>query len=85
MQSSGGDTEMTSAEPTFTAYAVGLVCASVCTSLSDTQATDLLNRQHPTGIDSPWRIADEPFATGEPNGCRCERNPQTHRHLLFTC
>lgn len=76
---------MTSTEPEFTAYAVGLVCASVCTSLDDTQATARLNRQHPTGIASDWRIADEPFANGDTNGRPCDQYPQTHRHILFTC
>lgn len=69
----------------FTAYAVGVCYASVCTSLSDAEATAWLNTQHPTGIASPWSIAREEFHNGDPNGRPCDRHPETHRHLLFAC
>lgn len=68
----------------FFCYSWGLVYASVCTSLSDEEATHQLNLTHPTGV-SPWKIADEPFRSGQPNPLPCERNPQTHRHILFNC
>src|SRR5947209_5782008 len=57
----------------FTVYAIGLVCASVCTNLSDEEATRRLNWQHPTGV-GPWHIAsDRTFRTGEANPHPCER------------
>lgn len=66
----------------FTVYAEGLCMASVCTSLSDEDATE---RMPATGISSRWQIADEPFRDGTPNGSPCPDNPDTHRHLLFEC
>lgn len=85
MQQPGSEQRMTSNNDTFTAYAVGLVYASVCTSLTDTEATSRINTEHPTGVSSWWEIADEPFASGDPNGRPCDQRPATHRHLLFTC
>jgi hypothetical protein len=70
---------------TFTAYAVGLCYASACTSLTDDEATAQMNTEHPTGIDSAWEIANEPFASGDPNGRPCDQHADTHRHILFTC
>lgn len=67
----------------FTAYTVGLCYASVCTSLSDEEATERLNTEHPSGV-TPWAIADEPFASGAPNPNPCE-DEDTHRHILFSC
>lgn len=70
----------------FTAYSVGLMSASVCTSLPLEQATELLNLEHPTGIGSQWTFAeDEPFADGSANPHECEQQPATHKHYLFHC
>lgn len=70
----------------FRAYAVGIANASVCTSLTDEQATARLNTEHPTGIDSPWSISpDDTFASGQPNPRPCDDLPATHRHILFSC
>lgn len=69
----------------FTAYSVGLCMASACTSLTDDDATAQMNTEHPTGITSRWRIADEAFQDGTPNGNPCHDHPETHRHLLFAC
>lgn len=70
----------------FEAYSIGLICASVCTSLSNEEATARLNAEHPTGVQSPWRISeDKAFRNGEPNPCPCEHHPKTHRHILFNC
>lgn len=69
----------------FTAYTVGLVFASVCTTLPDEQATTRMNELHPTGIGSRWQIADQPFANGDPNGSPCDQCPEAARHLLFEC
>lgn len=63
---------------------VSLCTAVVCTSLSDEQAVDRLNAEHPTGISSAWGLADH-FREGEPNGQPCADSPDTHRHLLFVC
>jgi hypothetical protein len=71
--------------PEFTAYAMGLCYASVCTTLDDEQATTRLNDEHPTGV-APWRVSpDRTFKGGGPNPGRCEEAPATHRHLLFEC
>jgi hypothetical protein len=70
----------------FAAYSMGLIYASVCTSLSDDDATDRLNAEHPAGTVGGWTIASDPtFAAGEPNPCPCNRRPETHRHILFSC
>lgn len=71
--------------PDFDAYSVGLIYASVCTSLSLEEATRRLNAEQPTGVQSQWKLATEDFASGEKNGCTCDQAPETHRHLLFTC
>lgn len=77
---------MTGRDVVFWAYSLGLCSASVCTSLPDDQATDRLNAEHPTGIDSRWSIADGPtFANGQPNPRPCDSWPDTHRHILFHC
>lgn len=68
----------------FSAYAVGLIYASVCTDLDDATATELLNVEHWTGIESRWRIVDEAFANGSPNPCPCPDRPDC-RHILFSC
>jgi len=68
----------------FVAYGVGLVHASVCTDLSDEEATAALNREHPTGV-SPWSIStDKTFSGGEPNPCPCP-DASGRRHILFSC
>lgn len=76
---------MTNPEGPFTAYAVGLVYASACTSLSLAEATRRMNAEHPTGIESRWTVASEDFASGDQNGRPCDQRPDTHRHLLFSC
>lgn len=70
----------------FEAYAVGVVCASVCSSLSLEETTGRLNEEHPTGIHSGWALSKDPaFKTGESNPKPCERSPTTHKHYLFNC
>ena len=71
--------------PEFTAYAMGLCFASVCTTLTDEEATARLNVESPTGIESQWRVSPAAtFARGGPNPGLCEESP-AHRHLLFEC
>jgi hypothetical protein len=70
----------------FIAYGVGLISASVCTSMDIEDATRHLNLNYPTGIESDWSWAKgENFATGEPNPRPCDQNPETHKHYLFHC
>lgn len=64
----------------FNAYAVGAYYASACTSLGDDEAVKCMRTEHPIGR---WRIADEAFASGDPNGTPCAHLPTTHRHVLF--
>lgn len=79
------ETETENRRPPFISYAHGLVYASVCTSLTDDEATTRLNFERPTGVDSPWRISDDPtFADGTPHPAPCPSSPE-HRHVLFTC
>ena len=68
----------------FTLYSWSLFYASVCTSLAPDEAKQRLNNELPTGIDSEWSLAVEPFATGEPNPCQCP-DAYTHKHYLFAC
>jgi len=78
------DMETTATTPEFTAYAVGLVCASACTRLTDEETTRRLNWERPTGV-APWRISsDDHFANGSPMPGPCEFDAR-NRHLLFEC
>lgn len=73
-----------SAIAVFETYSVGLCCASVCTNLSNDEATRRLNLAHPTGI-APWELSsDATFASGQPHPNQCEQRDDC-RHLLFTC
>jgi hypothetical protein len=80
MQSNGGEQDMQQLKSIFNAYAVGAYYASACTSMADDEAVKCMRTEHPTGA---WEIADEAFADGEGNGRPCERQPATHRHVLF--
>ena len=66
-------------------YTSGLCYCSVCTDLVDRSEVEAeTNRVNPTGLDRPWRIADEPFATGENNPCPCNHH-EGRRHFLLSC
>jgi hypothetical protein len=71
----------------FEAYSIGLVAASVCTSLPVEDAALRLNQEHPTGINSQWHLSEDKFfSDGEtPNGAPCPDHPKTHKHYLFNC
>jgi len=72
--------------PAIVIIATGLVYTSVCTRLSDEKAEKWLNRNQPTGISSKWSVSkDKTFGSGEPNPCKCQKWPETHRHMLFSC
>lgn len=64
---------------------VGIVRAIVCTSLSDDEATKRLNEEHPTGISSRWEIDPIVLDDGTQTPCKCLDNPDTHRHIIFSC
>lgn len=70
----------------FEMYAVGLVCASICTSLPIETAVERANIERPTGIQSNWALSeDKTFADGKPNPLACELKPKTHKHYLLNC
>lgn len=66
-----------------TVYSSGLCYLSACTDDTDDEATRCVNLSNPTGI-APWKIADEPFAGGQPNPCPCTVE-EGKRHVLFNC
>lgn len=82
MHSDGVEQYMNTSYGRFRAYAIGPCYASACTSMTDVDATAQMNTDHPEGA---WVIATENFANGDPNGRPCNRRPDTHRHILFTC
>lgn len=72
-------------EPETIVHAVGLCYASVCTNDSVEGATATLNRLQPTGLESPWSPSEANFIGAESNTVPCNKNPDTHRHVLFNC
>ncbi len=48
-------------------------------------ATRRLNAEQPTGLAHNWMLHDAPFRTGEDNPCPCDKAPETHKHMLFSC
>jgi len=57
---------------------VGLVNAVICTRLPIEEATSILNREHPTGINSKWAFdGDEKNKTPCPDG-----QGKTHYRML---
>ncbi len=68
----------------FMVYAEGICSASVCSSLPKREVNRRM-RSRLTGV-TPWRPSrDKTFASGEPNPCLCDQNPETHKHYLFHC
>ena len=68
-------------------YAEGPCMASICAPMGLTakEIVAQANHHHPTGISSPWKIADDStFRSGDPNPCPCERDPQ-RVHYLLSC
>ena len=62
-----------------------LLAIQVCSSLSPDETAVRLNAEEPTGIDSPWSLADKEACKGAPNPVVCAECPTTHRHYVFTC
>jgi hypothetical protein len=73
------------ADPDVQIYAVGLCYASACAGadIDREQVERAVNYRYPTGV-GPWHIADEPFATGQPNPCPCNDVPN-RQHWLLCC
>lgn len=67
----------------FDVYKMGVCYAAACSSLPKEELEERMNSENPTGIQSSWEIADEPFRTGHSNPCPCELSPETHKHWLF--
>lgn len=69
---------------TVNVYSIGILACSVCAppEMTREEVEKAVNAMNPTGVDSQWRVSDEPFRTGEPNpldvdGCG--------RHWLLVC
>lgn len=67
-------------------YSMGVVYASVCARADMTQeeVEDLMNRLHPSGVESRWKVSPEKFRTGEDNPSLCNQDP-ARRHYLMNC
>lgn len=67
-------------------YSNGLVTCSVCVpkNLKRKEIERLVNKQHPTGVDSSWKIDKENFMTGEKNPCACNTD-ENRMHYLMSC
>lgn len=68
-------------------YALGLMAASACAPAGMTaeEVAAEVNRQYPTGIESPWSPDPAPaFRQGGPNPGPCEKDPE-RQHWLFQC
>lgn len=65
-------------------YSWGLIYLSVCTDETIEATTVAVNMSHPTGIESQWALADEPFRTGETNPHPC-KDTKDAQHMLFSC
>lgn len=65
-------------------YSFGLCYASVCapTDMEPEAVIEAVNASHPTGLDHGWKVADEPFSSGEPNPFDAG---DCGRHWLLVC
>ena len=61
-----------------------LVTAVLCTNLSESQAIERLNSEHPTGIKSQWRLSDPVLPSGEDNPWPCPDTPG-NTHYFCEC
>jgi hypothetical protein len=67
-------------------YSEGLVCMSVCSSLSAEETVNRVNEISPPGTNNgKWELSkSENFYQGTPNPCPCERDP-SRKHYLLNC
>lgn len=63
-------------------YSEGVCTMSCCSALSEEATVAWVNRNHPTGITSPWSISKEDFKDGQENGKPCEEHAGRHHYLL---
>jgi hypothetical protein len=69
----------------FEAYSIGLVCASICTSLPVDKAVQRMNKENPAGANLKWALSeDKAFRCGLANGCDCPDYPG-NKHYLLNC
>jgi hypothetical protein len=68
----------------FTIYSEGFCFCSVCTSLTLEEAEERVNAQL-LSVPTRWTLHDGPFKGGESNPCPCNKKPETHKHMLFSC
>ena len=68
-------------------YSVGICYMSVCASnnISLDKIEMIANDRYPTEISHHWSIANEPFISGDPNPCPCDKFPDTRKHYLLHC
>lgn len=69
-------------------YSSGICHCSVCVpkELTHEQIEEQVNLEHPTGINSKWRISkDKTFKGGEANPCACNYLPESNLHYLMEC
>lgn len=65
--------------PRFHAYSVGDFRASACTNMTDDVALATLTLEYP----DLWRVSDDQFGEGIPNGTECPDGLVGCRHVLF--
>lgn len=66
--------------PEFTRLSERLLSIQACTSLSDKEATERVNRV-PCGSTNGWQLSTDPKLAP----VACADNPSTHRHVIFEC
>lgn len=66
--------------PEFTRLRESVFNVQACTSLSDEEATERVNRLA-AGTINGWHLTTEPHLAPVP----CEDQPDTHRHVVFEC
>ena len=64
-------------------YREGLFNTSVCSDLAQEEVVARMARRI-SGTTNGWTLStNDHFATGQPNPCPCDKNPETHTHYLF--
>jgi len=66
-------------------YSTGIFYCSVCTDEEPGAMLEQVNMLSPAGTAHGWKIAEEPFKSGEPNPSPCNDKPETHKHYLLDC
>jgi hypothetical protein len=68
----------------FHVYSVGEFHGACCTSLTDSLTVAQMNLEHPSEI-GPWRMSEQPFSDGTPNGTACPDVDENGNQLLPGC